>query len=241
MDQLIASLRFVHIAFGFLGLASFWLPLFVHKGGTLHRRVGWVFVGAMSFASITAAVLSMLRLVQLKNSSQALTLETASGSLFLLNVALLTFASVYHGVQVLRQKKRTGPVGLQPPGAFHLLLPALLFAFSLAMVGVGIVLRSPVLLTLPVVGLFVSWQQLWCTLRAPQSNMFWWFQHMAGMFGGCIAALTAALITNSRTVAHFAPLPEWAFWIAPSALGVPVLLVWQRMYRKKFAGARREQ
>jgi hypothetical protein len=30
------------------------------------------------------------------------------------------------------------------------------------------------------------------------------------------------------------PAPEWLFWIAPAAVGIPVLFWWQRRYRKQF-------
>jgi len=64
--------------------------------------------------------------------------------------------------------------------------------------------------------------------------MFWWYQHMSGMFGGCIAAITAATITNARHIRPFFPAPQWALWIAPALIGLPMLLLWQRSYRAKF-------
>jgi hypothetical protein len=67
--------------------------------------------------------------------------------------------------------------------------------------------------------------------------MWWWFEHMAGMLGGCIAALTATLITNANYVRTYAPAPEWLFWIGPALIGIPLLLLWQRAYRRRFAAA----
>jgi hypothetical protein len=234
MDQLFATVRVVHIVFGLLGLGVFWAPLVLKKGGVWHRRVGWVFVVCMFVASLTAAALAGLRLYLSTKGGLPLTIDAVAGPLFLVNVAALTFVSVYHGVQVLRQKKRTAALSLSVANAAPLLLPAFLLALSIATVVVGVIVRSPVLFTLPIVGLGVSSQQLYCLLRPPKTRMFWWFQHMAGMFGGCIAALTATLITNARHIRPLVPAPEWLFWIAPAAVGIPVLFWWQRRYRKQF-------
>ena len=71
------------------------------KGGTLHRRAGWVFVGAMAIVSVTALVLAGSRLLFAATPGQC------DGGLFLLFVALLTASAVSAGVRVLRFKNRT--------------------------------------------------------------------------------------------------------------------------------------
>lgn len=58
---------------------------------------------------------------------------------------------------------------------------------------------------------------------------------MAGMLGGCIASITASLVINASHITPHVPLPGWVFWILPAAIGVPLLYIWQAVYRKRFA------
>ncbi len=230
LQTIVVALRWVHIPAGLIGLAVFWLPLVVKKGGRLHRRAGWLFVVCMGLASVTAAGLAVVRLLIAADSPGGLTFAASLGPIFLFNVAMLSGVSVHHGVAILRQKGRQAP----HRGVVDIALPAALLSVSLASVAIGIATGFVLLFTLPVVGVLVSAQQLWVLLRTPSDRMFWWFQHMSGMLGGCIAALTAALITNAATLRPYVPAPSWVYWIAPSAIGVPLLLIWQGVYRRRF-------
>ena len=42
MEWIGESARFVHVVFGFAGLAAFWIPIFAKKGATNHVRFGKV-------------------------------------------------------------------------------------------------------------------------------------------------------------------------------------------------------
>jgi hypothetical protein len=233
MDTAVAVLRWIHIPFGLLGLAVFWLPLVLKKGGRAHRRVGWIFAVCMGMASVTAAALAGLRLAQNVGKSGAWSLDVVVGPLFLLNVAALTFVAVHHGITILRQKKR-GEARTRMPIA----LAGALVGVSVVSLVVGILTGDVLLFTLPTVGLFVGSQYVWVLLKRPKDPMFWWYQHMSGMLGGCIAAITAATITNVATIRPILPLPMWAFWIGPAAIGVPVLVIWQHAYRRRFNARR---
>jgi hypothetical protein len=63
--------------------------------------------------------------------------------------------------------------------------------------------------------------------------MHWWFQHMSGMLGGCVAAITAFLVNAGPNFGIW-PL---AAWLRPSAIAFPVIAVWTRYYRDRFSGA----
>lgn len=229
-------LRWIHIPAGLLALAVFLVPLLTRKGSRTHRAVGWVFVNAMAVASVTAAALAVVRFIVRQQSGAPLTLTSIAGPLFLLNVAALTGVSVHHGIAVLRRKSPTAA-----PPAWPVVLPAItLVALSIVTIVVGVVTRDPVLLTLPVVGLFVGAQYALSLRRAASNPMWWWFQHMTGMFGGCIAAATAVLITNARHITPTIPAPQWLFWIAPTLVGLPALFIWQQVYRRRFNATRRQ-
>ena len=233
MQELFNVLRLIHIPFGLAGLVVFWVPLVLRKGSLAHRRIGWVFVGCMGVASITAAMLAAVRFAIDLNEGPV----TAIGlvrPVFLGNVALLTFASVWYGIRVLRQKGRATP----HYHAIDLAFPVVLLLLSIASLGLGVVTKNPLLFTLPVVGCVVSGQSLFVLLRAPRDRMFWWYEHMSGMLGGCIAAITAAVITNAQYIRPLVPAPEWVFWAAPAAIGLPMLILWRRHYRLKFNSAK---
>ncbi len=99
--SMLKTLLAIHVAGGSVALASMLLPLFSKKGGSLHRKAGWVFVGGMTVVSVTAFVLA---------GARALTDTRPQGQqagVFLFYVALLTGAGVSAGIRVLRAKSRT--------------------------------------------------------------------------------------------------------------------------------------
>ena len=83
------------------------------------------------------------------------------------------------------------------------------------------------------VGLITGIGQLRYWLRAPTTHRHWWFAHMGGMLGSCIAALTALVVVNAsrfgtRTFAT-------TIWIAVPAVGIPAIFAWTAYYRRRFA------
>ena len=63
----------------------------------------------------------------------------------------------------------------------------------------------------------------------------WWFSHMAGMLGGYVATLSAFSAVN------FTFIPDnlvWFRWLWPTMVGVPIIVLWSRYYRKKFEGGK---
>ena len=226
MDRMMTSLLAIHIAAGSVALASMFVPMVAHKGGTLHRRAGWLFVGAMTIVSVTAFVLAGARLLF------ASTPDERDGGLFLLFVGLLTASAVSAGVRVLRFKHRK---------AAHLHwwdtgLPALLAVSSVA-IGIYGGARGEVLFVgFSVIGAVSASGSLGYWLRAPSSRTHWWFEHMSSMLGGCIAATTAFMV---NTADNFGLWPL-AAWLAPSLIGAPAIAIWTAYYRRQFSGTRME-
>jgi hypothetical protein len=216
----------LHIAAGSVALASMLVPIVSRKGGSVHRRAGWVFVAAMAVVSSTALVLSASRLLFDPRP------QARGAGLFLFCVSLLTGNAVSSGMRVLRFKNRTSPhVHWWDTG-----LPA---ALGVASAGLGVYA-------------FVEWQALYAAfaaigalsaagslrdwLRAPSSPMHWWFGHMNGMLGGCVAAVTAFLVTNGDGL----DLWRLAAWLGPSIVGTPATAIWTAHYRRKFGISGRE-
>jgi uncharacterized membrane protein len=215
----------LHVAAGTTALVSMWIPMFAKKGARLHRRAGKVFVGAMATVSITALVLAASRFLFDARP------EGQRAGLFLLFVSILTGASVSTGVRVLRAKNRVGPhlhwwdVGLA----------SLLTASSVAAAIYGVITGATLFAAFSVIGLVTGGGQLAYWLRSPRSPMHWWFEHMSSMLGACIAATTAFLVVNAQRwgVDTFSIL----VWLAPTIVGVPVIVIWTSYYRRRFTRA----
>jgi hypothetical protein len=61
--------------------------------------------------------------------------------------------------------------------------------------------------------------------------MFWWFSHMQGRIGSCIAAMTAFSAVNLTRWFGSA----WWVWQWPAIVGVPAIAIWTVRYEKKFS------
>jgi hypothetical protein len=65
----------------------------------------------------------------------------------------------------------------------------------------------------------------------------WWYKHMECMIGCGIGFHTAFLVFGFSRLVPAAALPGgWALlpWIAPTAIGVPLMLAWIRYYKRRF-------
>ena len=125
---MLTSLLYLHIAGGSAALLSMLVPLVTKKGGTTHRRAGWVFVSGMTIVSITAFLLAGTRWVTDPSP------QGREAGAFLFFIAILTATSVSAGVRVLRAKTRTRP----HRHPWDLGLPALLTASSIAAAAYGL-------------------------------------------------------------------------------------------------------
>jgi len=214
-----------HIIAGVVALASMVVPLVARKGGRVHRGAGWVFVIAMTGVSATAFALAIWRFtmadVQHPNA-RAL-------GFFLLYVATLTAAGVSSGVRALRFKARTAP----HRKAWDLGISAANVAMGLATLVYGVIDHRTLLIAFSFVGLITGAGQLRYWLSTPTTPLHWWFAHMGGMLGSCIAALTALVVVNA---ARFGTRTfSTTIWIAVPALGIPAIFAWTAYYRRRFS------
>ena len=225
---MIKTILSLHIAGGSVALAAMLIPLFTRKGGSNHRKSGWVFVAGMTVVSITAFILSATRaLTDLSpNGRQA--------GLFLFYVALLTAAGVSAGIRVLKTKKRT----TAHTHWWDLGLAGALTLVSVVTLGYGVVTGRTLFAAFSIIGLLSGGSQLFYWLRPPTHHMHWWFQHMGAMLGSCIAATTAFLVVNAGRLG--ADTFSLAVWLAPTIIGAPTIVLWTAYYRRKFQPARRE-
>jgi hypothetical protein len=220
------TLLAIHVAGGSVALASMILPLVTAKGGSTHRKAGWVFVAGMTAVSLTAFVLAAARVLTDP------TPQGRQGGVFLFYIALLTGAGVSAGIRVLRAKQRT----IAHRRGWDVGVAATLTAGALLTLGYGLVTRHPLSAAFSLIGIVNGVGQLRYWLRPPAHHMHWWFEHMSAMLGSCIAATTAFLVLNADRLG--AETLSLALWLAPSVIGVPAIVIWTRYYQKKFGPAR---
>lgn len=217
----VTVLRTVHIAAGTAALSTFLIPMVLPKGGAAHRRVGWVFVGAMMTLCASAGPLSIYRLMTETSRGQRI----AAG--FLLYITILSFAAVWGGLRVLRFKgtgPHTHPLDLGVAG--------LLAVAGVVTLALGGFFRAPVLVIFGALGALNGVGDLRRWLDPDKARMHWWFRHMGGMIGASIAALTAFSVLNAPRLGL--GVFSVFVWILPSLVFVPVSLVWNRYYQRRF-------
>lgn len=211
----------IHIAAGTAALATFLIPMVTAKGGAAHRKAGWVFVAAMAGLFLTGAPVSIYRLATETRPG------ARTGASFLLFVTLLSGASTWKGMRVLRFKKadrNAHPVDLG--------IGVLLGLGGVYTLLQGLALSQPILMFFGPLGVITAIGDIRYWLNPAKPKMHWFFEHMGGMVGSSIAALTAFAALGSRTLG----LGSFgvAAWIGPTLIFLPISMAMARHYRRKF-------
>jgi hypothetical protein len=211
----------IHIAAGAIALAAMPVPMIARKGSPLHRRVGWVFVVAMAIVAGTAFALAIGRF------ATGVRPRDRGIGLFLFSVSALAAATVSTGVRVLRFKHRVAA----HRHLWDLGLSIVLVGSAVASLVYGAITGWVLLVLFSPLGLAIGTSQLAYWLRAPKQRMHWWLAHMGAMLGGCVAAITALVVTTASRLG--AGTFTTAVWLAIPIICVPLIGAWQRSYRRR--------
>jgi len=219
MEAAALTLRTVHIAAGTVALVVFGIPLVVRKGSTVHRRAGWVYVGAMFIAACCAVLLAPIRLMQRPSSAWGT-------PIFLAYVALLSFTSCFYGVRVLQQKKRTGP----HTGRVELIPPLILLGATVLLLVYGLTSGMTLAVAFAPVGVLVGLPQWLRLRRAPVGKTWWLMEHLSAMLAAVIGTLTAVLVVNAGRWVESGNMV--LVWLAPTFVLTPFIVYWRRSYSR---------
>lgn len=229
--------RFIHVIFGFAGLAAFWVPILAKKGAATHVRFGKIFVWSAYVVLAGAAI-------ALANRFLSLALEGVGPSdnpglyafmIFLAYLTLVTFVTVRHGMVVLRHKRDPAAVRT----TLNVMLAYAAIAASTGLVLYAIIASPPnivVLLALSPIGFGVGTSNLRYMRNPPASPRAWMYEHLGAMLGAGIAFHTAFAVFGSAQLFDIGLSGGLAVvpWVAPAAIGIPASIVWTRYYRRKF-------
>ncbi len=237
MNWLGEGARFVHVLFGAIGLAAFWVPVFARKGAVNHVRFGKVFVWSAYIVLGAAAIALLTRFTSLAYQGIGPSDEPALFGfiVFLAYLTLVTFVTVRHGMSVLQNKQ--DPASLKT--GFNRALAYGAIAASVSIILYAIVLSPPVkilLFALSPIGFGTGFGNLRYMNGEKPSKREWMYEHLGAMLGSGIAFHTAFAVFGSTRLFDIG-LTGWVSvipWIAPAAIGIPAITIWTRHYRRKF-------
>jgi uncharacterized membrane protein len=212
----VTGLRIVHIGAGMTAFFVAPVALATVKGGKQHRRWGKVYFWMMAVVALTALVLSVYRPIP-----------------FLTLVAIFSFYMAFSGYRVLFRKRPDAGQGAKPldwTGSVLILTASVVLIALAAIRPTPVWARmAPVAAVFGATGLFFGIRDILRFVRPQAEKNFWWFDHMGGMIGSYIAAVSAFSVVNL----HF--LPPVVRWLWPTFIGVPAIVIWIGYYRRKFA------
>ncbi len=210
METIVAVCRIIHIISGFFAFFVAPVALIAHKGGANHRRWGLVYFWAMTSATVFSFVVSLYR-----------------PNVFLFLVGVFSFYLSFSGYRSLFLKGKNGK-------AIWLDWSITLITFfgSLSMIILGLSDLSKTFSVMYIVfgaiGVFVSSSDIKKYVKPSKEKSGWFFDHMGGMIGSYIAAVSAFSAVN------FYFLPSVLRWLWPTIIGVPAIIIWTRYYKRKF-------
>lgn len=225
MEWVFDLFRYLHVIAGFIALFTFWVPIVTKKGRKLHKRSGWVYVYAMSVVSISAFYMGIYRVFFDPLKTQ----ETIAFAWFLIFISLLSGATAWYGIRVLRFKRRQH---------LHAKTLDIMFPFVLLLSGIGIstygfFIDFSLLKYFPLLGIFLGAIQLIYWLTVPKLNMHWIFEHIIGMLSCSISTITAFTVFGAPRLLNIEAV-SILLWFLPTIIIVPILIGFTTYYRKKY-------
>jgi len=240
MDLFLDANRWLHIVFGFIGLAAFWFPIFARKGGPTHRAAGKVFRYSAMVVVSAAGLAVVLNILRALVEGHSISANPAGWAfiVFLGYLALVTGGILSHGFGVLRQKRDL--TALDTP--YRRATAWALIGASVFIVGWGLYWQPPnaiLLYALSPVGIGNGLGILAVLNGRRAGPGQWKLEHLNALIGCGVAFHTAfAVFGMSRFVALDLP-GAWQVlpWIMPAVIGLPAGMLWTRYYRRRMTPA----
>ena len=211
MNTWFPYVRVLHIVCGMIALFVAPAAMLTVKGGLAHRRWGKIYFWMMAAVAITAMVMAIYRPI-----------------IFLALVAIFSFYFAFRGYRNI-VRKREGPEQMDWIAALVTLTGSLgLVVLGIHPLAGGFLPAPAVSIAFGLTGLTIAIIDILKFVRPPLDPKAWWYGHMGGMLGSYVAAVSAFSAVN------FQFLPTVVRWLWPSAVGVPGILIWIALYRRKF-------
>lgn len=207
-------LLIIHVAAGSSAILTGGIAILTKKGGKAHKKAGKLYYYGMIIAGLTGIVTSI-----------------KVDSIFLLAVAVFTLHSTWGGNRSVKKKK--GEPKYLP------LLDKIFMVLSVPVAGIllylgikVIIAGNPGIASIPLVFGLIVLRGAISQIRAEVkgitiSKKEALLNHIGQMGGAYIATITAFLANNVQFS------PQFLVWLGPTIIGVPLLILATRKWRKK--------
>jgi len=210
-----------HIIAGSISLITFLIPLFVKKGGNIHRKVGWVYVYTMWAVIISALLLSIINIFT----------KDYTSALFLGFLAVLTATPLWSAIAILSNKKNLSHRYIN----IKKILSGFTFVFGVANFIAAFVIgfkhsMAVLLIFFGIIGCLTGKDVLQSAEKLnTQTN--WLNEHLSGMITGGIAAYTAFFAFGGSSFFGnlFSGYGMIVPWVSPTIIGMILI----KRYKKK--------
>src|SRR5699024_6595520 len=185
----------------------------------------------MATVSVTALYMGIYRIAWAVSSEPGAT----SFAWFLIFISILSGATAWYGVRVLRFKKRR----TSHRYLLDLLFPVLLLISSLGVMIYGWTIKSPLIQYFPIVGFFLGGTQLKYWITVTKISSHWVVEHIIGMLSCSIATITAFTVFGAPRLLHLQSANIF-MWLLPTIIFVPLIIVLTNYYGRKFSAIQKE-
>lgn len=237
MSILQAFFLLVHVIFGTIGLAAFWVPVLTRKGGKNHRLFGKVFKYSAYILLLAAALSLSIRIPQLLLSGldNEENLIRLSFMVFLAYLLVVVYISMRHGFAVLKQKQDIRKLDIP----LNRTLANLAIASSVLLVVFTIIVSPPMqilLYALSPIGVFTGLDIRSALKNREDYRQRWLYEHLGAMLGTGVAFHTAFAVFGANQLfdLNFSGFLQIIPWITPTLIGVPAIALWTRFYKKRY-------
>lgn len=218
MHYLLSTLAFTHVLAGVIALITGPLAMIAGKADQLHRKAGKIYFYAMTWVFVSAVALSAIKFIP-----------------FLFMLSFLSYYACFSGVRILKLKQLHKGQRAKWydwfAGGLTGLAGLLFMIYGLVPILQGeAVVLSWLSLFFGAFSLQAAYTGVRPYFMRPQEPRHWWFYHLNSMMASFIAASTAF----STTIGRITEFNHWILWVGPAMVGIPLISLWQRHYKKKF-------
>lgn len=229
MLTLFHTLVAIHIAFGAVGLVSFWVPVLGKKGNRTHRLWGKIFARSILGAGCVALLLSICTLIDPLGTHPHLKDAVFVRGIFgimMFYLAILTINLAWYGLETIKNKahhaanRRGLNIALQP------ILIAAAFACAIE----GILIGQYLMVGMSIVGFATAGTNLFFMLNPAPGPKVYLMEHVKAIVGAGISVYTAFSAFGAvRLMPSMALHP--GLWAIPLVTGLAIILYHHRLIR----------
>jgi hypothetical protein len=214
----------IHIAFGSVGLVSFWVPVIGKKGAKNHRKWGKIFWTTIMVAGSVAVCLSLLTLYDPLATHPHLvdrgaTFVRGIFGVMMFYLAILTLNLAWYGLETIKNKANHA----HNCAGLNLILQPLLILAATACAIEGVLIQQYLMVGMSIIGFATAATNLrFMFTKAPHPKAYL-KEHVKAIVGSGISVYTAFFAFGAvRFMPEIALHP--GLWSVPLVVGLSIIL-----------------